>query len=619
MNGGAGGNGSVTISNVAPELNYEEKEIILQPNETYQIDINKLNLVNKNALQEYDTYGNINYEILNSEIAEVSDIGVITAKTEGYTKLKITDTSHNLETYIYVKIVKGAVPQIVTGKNFTVALKTNGTVWTYGKGDLGELGTGKNDDANKPQKVENLSDIMQIAAGYSHVIALSKTGEIYTFGLNANGQLGNGEADNSNIPIKVEGLKNIVKVEAYKNMSMALDKDGKIYIWGEGYTSFPMKLVTNRRFADISGDMLLSTEGFIYNIKDIENRVNGLTQIAKISKGTDHTIALSVHGYAYTFGTGSGNGEMAGGNNPVTNHIAKDVYEISAGEYTTFVKLGNGEVLRAGDNTNGKIGLGSTANTVTLTKIDIGEEIEIISRGLSTHTGVVGTTGTVYMTGTNGKGELGNGQNTGITEYTKIGENELEVEKDTYYMDIGENTEIKCVLNNAFNLKIDGADEEKTNFTYKIEDTSKFSLKDTNVITALDYGQTKLTITHKVTGITKEVILKVTKKMNDIIQGIRDSNLSDGQYEILINDEIYNVELYNYYDNVIYAKDTGTVTFGNDTPDETMLVVKFHKDLTVEEGVTLTAKTRKKGMYICVLGDLVNEGEITMTKKRSRC
>ena len=79
MNGGAGGNGSVTISNVAPELNYEEKEIILQPNETYQIDINKLNLVNKNALQEYDTYGNINYEILNSEIAEVSDIGVITA------------------------------------------------------------------------------------------------------------------------------------------------------------------------------------------------------------------------------------------------------------------------------------------------------------------------------------------------------------------------------------------------------------------------------------------------------------------------------------------------------------------------------------------------------------
>jgi len=86
-----------------------------------------------------------------------------------------------------------------------------------------------------------------------------------------------------------------------------------------------------------------------------------------------------------------------------------------------------------------------------------------------------------------------------------------------------------------------------------------------------------------------------------------------------LNDEIYNVELYNYYDNVIYAKDTGTVTFGNDTPDETMLVVKFHKDLTVEEGVTLTAKTRKKGMYICVLGDLVNEGEITMTKKRSRC
>lgn len=377
-----------------------------------------------------------------------------------------------------------------------------------------------------------------------------------------------------------------------------------------------MKLVTNKKFADISGDILLSVEGDIYNIKDLNNKLNELKQIAKISKGTDHGLALSVYGYAYVFGKTSQNGEFLE-KSTITEHISKNVYEIVAGQYTTFVKLETDEVLRAGHNANGKIGLGNVANTGTLTKIDVGEKVEVISRGLSTHTGIAGTSGTVYMTGTGTKGELGTGQNANLNTYTKIGENELEIEKDTYYMDIGEIQEIKAILKNAFNLKVDGQDEEKTNFTYEIADTSKFSLSNTNNVTALDYGQTKLKITHKITGISKEVTLKVIKKMDDIIQGIRDSDLSDGEYEILINGEIYNIELYNYYNDMTYTKSQGEVLLGNNTADQTMLVVKYHGNLTIEEGVTLTAKTRKKGMYICVLGDTINKGEITMTKRRS--
>lgn len=51
-----------------------------------------------------------------------------------------------------------------------------------------------------------------------------------------------------------------------------------------------------------------------------------------------------------------------------------------------------------------------------------------------------------------------------------------------------------------------------------------------------------------------------------------------------------------------------------------MLVVKYHKNLTVNSGVTLTATnvsnlTYKKGMYICVMGELINRGTITMTAR----
>lgn len=99
---------------------------------------------------------------------------------------------------------------------------------------------------------------------------------------------------------------------------------------------------------------------------------------------------------------------------------------------------------------------------------------------------------------------------------------------------------------------------------------------------------------------------------DDISKSVRDRELESGNYTFKIEDEIYKVELYNYYEDVIYTENT---ELGNDIPDETMLIVKYHKNLEIKEGAKLTAKTRKKGMYICVLGDINNNGEITMTAK----
>ena len=73
-----------------------------------------------------------------------------------------------------------------------------------------------------------------------------------------------------------------------------------------------------------------------------------------------------------------------------------------------------------------------------------------------------------------------------------------------------------------------------------------------------------------------------------------------------------------------YSPDDGeatkTVSLGDNTKDYKMLVVKYHKDLTIDKGVKLTAntvngQTYKKGMFICVLGNTYNNGEITMTAR----
>ena len=434
-----------------------------------------------------------------------------------------------------------------------------------------------------------------------------------------NGQLGNGTELDSMFAVKVDGLKDIVKVVACQNITIALDKEGKIYAWGEGYSNLPMRLISSNKMIDVSGKTFLSQEGFVYDISDLETRINNLSQIAKISSGKDHNLALSVYGYVYSWGANNQYGELAKNSSCITAQIIKDAYEINAGNDTTFVKTETEEVLVAGSNQSGKIGLGNTSNTTELVKVNIGESIENISVGIGQHSAISDYNGFVYTTGINTYGELGNENNSNVNVFTQIGDTIIKSEPEIIYLDLNEVKEIEYSLINTFNLKIDIVDNEKSNFTLDIPDSTKLNLDNYNVVTAIDYGTNNVTITHTETGKIKKIVIKVIKKMNDIIKGIRDCDLTDGIYDIMIKDEIYNIELYNYYDDVIYSKDEGEdtkiVNLGNDIKDETMLVVKYHGNLTIDENVTLTAKVRKKGMYVCVLGDIINNGEITMTAK----
>lgn len=383
-----------------------------------------------------------------------------------------------------------------------------------------------------------------------------------------------------------------------------------------------MKLISSHKMIDVSKKMFLSTDGLIYQISDLENRVNTLSRIAKISSGENHYLALTDNGYVYSWGTNT-YGQLAKTSNSLTATVAKDVYDISAGDSISIIQKENGEVYAAGYNTDGRNGLGSITSTSALTKIDIGKQIETIYAGWSAHAAIADVDGFVYTTGTNTYGELGNGNNTKTSSYIKIGSTIVETDKDIYYLDINETQEVVCKLINTFNLKVDIVDDNKQNFTISIPDSTKLSLSEYNKVTALDYGLNNCTVTHNGTGKTKDIVIKTVKKMNDIIKGIRDCTLTDGIYEILVQGEIYKIELYNYYSDMQYSLDSGeetkTIELGNDTADETMLVVKYHGNLMVDKNVTLTAKTRKKGMYVCVLGDIVNNGEITMTKKRSKC
>jgi alpha-tubulin suppressor-like RCC1 family protein len=91
------------------------------------------------------------------------------------------------------RVVPGAVSmptgitftQISSGRDFVVALDTNGKAWSWGSNDSGELGNGTCcGKSNKPVPVTMPSGITftQVAAGYSYVLALAANGTVWSSG-----------------------------------------------------------------------------------------------------------------------------------------------------------------------------------------------------------------------------------------------------------------------------------------------------------------------------------------------------------------------------------------------------------------------------------------------------
>ncbi|AFD00634.1 Alpha-tubulin suppressor and related RCC1 domain-containing protein [Methanocella conradii HZ254] len=134
------------------------------------------------------------------------------------------------------------VKDVDAGGTFTIALKNDGTVWAWGDGSQGQLGKGFKmngplDDPyqSTPIQVIGLSDIVDISAGDRHAMALKDDGTIWTWGYNMMGELGDGSYWNTKpSPVKVN-LEDVIAISAGGMHSLALKKDGSVWAWGGNY------------------------------------------------------------------------------------------------------------------------------------------------------------------------------------------------------------------------------------------------------------------------------------------------------------------------------------------------------------------------------------------------
>ena len=117
---------------------------------------------------------------------------------------------------------------------YTAAIKTDGTLWTWGLGGP-LLGRGAAVSASSPVQVGALTNWSTISCARMFAASIKTNGTLWTWGYNYDGELGDGTVVSKSSPVQVGAATNWAKVSTSDNFAVALKTDGTIWAWGYNY------------------------------------------------------------------------------------------------------------------------------------------------------------------------------------------------------------------------------------------------------------------------------------------------------------------------------------------------------------------------------------------------
>jgi trimeric autotransporter adhesin len=287
------------------------------------------------------------------------------------------------------------------GFSFTIALKNDGTLWSTGKGGYGESGTGQFFYSKSSfNQIGTDTNWVDVETGVSHVIALKSDGTIWTWGLNDDGQLGLGHYENVNIPTKVGSASNWTKIGGLANSCVALNSQKKIYTWGSIdnvqnvntptvlignylYNNFYKgrfylyPLLTNnslyawgRNYSYVLTLNIEPTPTSLYNPTPFPNNDNWKI----LNGGSCHVLGIKSDNTLWSWGCGSfgqlGNGQITTKNIIMQVGTDNNWSSVKAGSKYSFAIDDQHQLWAFGENTSGQLGDSTKIHKSTMVKID---------------------------------------------------------------------------------------------------------------------------------------------------------------------------------------------------------------------------------------------------------
>lgn len=251
------------------------------------------------------------------------------------------------------------------------AIKTNGTLWSWGENSAGQLGIGNTQAQTLPVQVGTDTDWKQVAAGVSSVLALKTDGSLWGWGLNMNGELFGYEGRQSS-PVRLGSETDWEKVLVIEFRAYAVKKDGTLWAWGDNSRNLlgfntpteeestsegnPVEVVTEPQITKPT--QVTAVEGEVLAVSGCENTLS-------VATGTDGIIEK-----VWMFGSnadgalgdgkglGNGNKDIPFATVPVNPSLKSSLKftTMSSGQSYTMMLTDDGDIWGWGCNRGGQLG-----------------------------------------------------------------------------------------------------------------------------------------------------------------------------------------------------------------------------------------------------------------------
>ena len=294
--------------------------------------------------------------------------------------------------------------EVAAGSNHSLALRSDGTLWAWGQANYGQLGLGDASYKNTPTQVGSATSWVAVAGGGDSSLGLRSDGTLWSWGFNNHGQLGLGDTDNRLSPTQVGSATDWVAVDGGDYHALGLRSDGSLYAWG--YNS--------------SGQLGLSD----VTQRESPERVGSDNDWVAVVAGSFHSLGLRSGGTLWSWGQNF-SGQLGLEDtfirqSPQQVGSATDWVQVAAGIYHTHGLRSDGTLYSWGDNEYGQLGLGDNSDRTVPEQVPEARGAVAGPAG-GMHSLGLGCDGALFSWGRNTYGQLGLGDTTDRDSPTPVG------------------------------------------------------------------------------------------------------------------------------------------------------------------------------------------------------